>query len=452
MDSPKVSSLNHVCLFLLGFSVYCPVLFFISASPDILAGTTIGTSAISLAEGIPGILTNIFGNWFISRLSLLTSLVIGTVSCVASLLLLILGGDAYVRLLAVAGVNFAAQWMAVWCMGLTAHLRDDGRLISGYETGISLSGIIGVLSYTALTTWLCVSPQVAMTTCLVFPILSAIIYAALDKTAINENVKHSDEYTELATCEQHEEAPNKSQGKDSVSSDQSIGQDKTPGFNSDDYCKDSKLEKDPEESLLLICWKVFPRFTYCYIAATSLKLSRLAILTTIVTPSSYIAPRDHYMYYSLAIIIPRSVVGLIYSAYSHFFPTNRVLEFCNIWLISTVCLAHMMFFVFVSWYHFLPGLSVTLMFCVSFGFAEGCMWVFGFIGIKDMFSNVRDAGYGLSIVNSARQFANLVAGLQGVNLERMLLRHCKEELLLGDNCLARSIFVRGWEQLHCSKH
>ncbi|EDO46413.1 predicted protein, partial [Nematostella vectensis] len=326
--------------------------------------------------------------------------------------------------------------MAVWCMGLTAHLRDDGRLISGFETGRNLSAIVGAFSYTALTTWLCVSPQVAMTTSLVFPILSAIIYAVLDKTAINENVKHSDEYTELATCEQHEDAPMSK----SLDSDQSTGQDKTPGFS--DCRKDAKLEKDPEESLLLICWKVFPRFTYCYIAATSLWLSKFAILTTIVSPSSSIAPRDHYQYYSLAINIPRCVVGLIYSAYSHFFPTNRVLGFCHIWLISTVCLAHMMFFVFVSWYRFLPGLAVTLLFCASFGSAEGCMWVFGFIGIKDMFSNVRDAGYGLGIVQSARQFANLVAGLQGVNLEGMLLNHCKEELLLGDNCLARSIFVK----------
>ncbi|XP_032233338.2 uncharacterized protein LOC116615642 [Nematostella vectensis] len=433
-----VSPRNHLCLICLGFLVLFPSFYYLTATQDILAGTTIHTSSVLVAEAIPGILTSLFGNWIISRLSLVTSLGIGIVSYVASILMLVLGNAAYVRLVAVGFVNFSMCWMNVWCMGLTAHLRDDGRLISGLETGKNLSGSISGLIYTALTLWLCLSPRLAMSTSIASPILIVLTYAALDKTAIKQNIERSG-YTKLSASGQGiDECPELASGQDKA------GQDRLSAINSDDNAG----EEGTEESLLTICWKIFPQFIYCFWAAISVWLSSHAILTTIVYPTSNIAPRDTFQFYSLAMNISRCIGGILYSAYSHMYP-DRVRAFRHIWLLSALCLAHMVFAVFASWYRFLPGLSVTIMFCASFGFTEGWLWVFVFMGIKDMFGNVRDAGYGLSIAQSGRQVAYLIAGMLGVRLEAVLLRHCRDELFLGEYCLSRSNAVRGWEEYYC---
>jgi len=215
-------------------------------------------------------------------------------------------------------------------------------------------------------------------------------------------------------------------------------------------------DQDPQKiNVLLQVFKVIPFFTYMFIVECSFQLSMTAVLSTLTFPNSPFPPRDHYQYYRLL-----SDVGFLFL----FGGIEIVIVSClrsewiehlkirKLWVPVSLNVGCLLFFLFASWYRFVPNVYVVSWSALAF--AQGlftsstCVNCIGraaslFIKADDKVIAMVSAEVGVSD-------GTLSSGFLGLFVERYLREHCTNSLLLGRYCLARHSTFSGWStNSHC---
>ena len=97
----------------------------------------------------------------------------------------------------------------------------------------------------------------------------------------------------------------------------------------------------------------------------------------------------------------------------------------------------MLFLIFESWYHFLPGVEIVLCICFTAGLSVGVQ----FTNSLEFFSGCledkkRKFGVGYGVFPMA--LGGLTSALVGLQLEPQLKEHCRNNLMDAAYCITRS--------------
>ena len=263
-----------------------------------------------------------------------------------------------------------------------------------------------------LTTWASVAPRTVIACLIPVAFMQLIFYALLDKTPLTN---HS-----TKTSTKHQEIKYTALGKDA----------------------DTRVTHD-----VAVLFKAFPCASYYFLANFCMHMTNAAVLTTLTFPTSPFRPRDHYQYYRLLSDAGMQVGGLelvLASCLSK--NCLELVKIRRIWIMVVLNASCLLFYVFASWYRFLPNVYIVFGLVFVQGILQGSIRVQSISLAADSFQNPRDKGTAMGFVEVGFSFGRLTAGFMGLFVERHLRDHCTNRLLQGEFCLARTPSFRGWYQ------
>ena len=277
-----------------------------------------------------------------------------------------------------------------------------------------------------LTTWLCIASRTTISTTIPWLLLVLITYYILEKKGIDSITKEDAgvEYKQLPSSE------------------------KTP------------LDEAPTSPEHGLSWKekfsvarqILPYVNFSFLTYFAAYLSTQSIITTLTFSNSSFTPRDHYQYYIICYqvgeFLGRSHIFLLSCTCSKVVPYVRVEE---TWIFAVVEIAHLMFFIFATWFRFVPHVSIVLMFCATGGFVAGSMYVNSAHTVFKVFPDPKQREFALGLLTIGNDVGQLTAGLVGLHVEPQLKIHCVYDLELDDNCITRHRTEAGWAtNMQCS--
>lgn len=281
----------------------------------------------------------------------------------------------------------------------------------------------GLITYLAgLTTWLCLAPRTAISTTFPWPFLVILTYYILEKKDLdskgteNRGVK----YEKLPSSEN----------------------------NSADEPAEHGLTWKEKFS---VAKQIFPYITFLFLTYFAEYLSNHAIITTLAFSNSSFSPRDHYQYYivcyQMGKFLGRSHIFLLSCTCSKVVPYVRVKK---TWIFALVEICHLMFFVFASWFRFVPHVSIILTLCVTEGFVAGAMYVNSAHAVSEVVPDPKQREFALGLLTIGNGVGKLAAGFLGLHIEPQLKNHCVYDLELKDQCITRYPAESGWmTDVHC---
>ena len=197
--------------------------------------------------------------------------------------------------------------------------------------------------------------------------------------------------------------------------------------------------------------RIAPETTSLAVMFLAKYLSNQGVITTISFSNALFAPRDHYVYYLLIYMLGKAL-GM-----SHLLLVSctcpKVLPYVRVrktWILALLEMAILAFFIFDSWFRFVPHVAVILVLCVLEGFIGGVLYVNAALNVTEKFSDPQWKELGMGLVTVGNDVGKLLAALVGLVVEPLLLGHCVKELVLHDQCFTRYTTSAGWfENLHC---
>ena len=114
------------------------------------------------------------------------------------------------------------------------------------------------------------------------------------------------------------------------------------------------------------------------------------------------------------------------------------------WIFAVVEIAHLMFFIFATWFRFVPHVSIVLIFCATGGFVAGSMYVNSAHTVFKVFPDPKQREFALGLLTIGNDVGQLTAGLVGLHVEPQLKIHCVYDLELDDHCITRHRTEAGW--------
>ena len=194
-----------------------------------------------------------------------------------------------------------------------------------------------------------------------------------------------------------------------------------------------------------IAREIFPCITFLYVAYYSGYLANQGVITTLGFDNSPFSPRDHYQYYTLSYQFGKFLGRSHILITSCTFPSLlRYISVQKTWILAMVELAHLLFFVFCSWYRFVPHVAIIIIICGTGGFTEGSVFVNTARVVSEMFHDTSQREFGMGLVTVGSSGGVLSAGLMGMYVEPHLKKHCLDDLGLGLNCLTRYTSRQSW--------
>ena len=277
-----------------------------------------------------------------------------------------------------------------------------------------------------LTTWACLPPRTAILTTFPWPFLVLFLYACLEKKQHSINVKQKEsggaKYNKLPTS------------SDTDDSDSASGNELT------------------WKEKLLVAKRILPYITFLFLTYYAEYLSNQGVITTLAFSDSSFSPRDHYQYYIVCYhvgkFLGRSHIFLLSCTCSKVIPYVRVRK---TWILALVEIAHLVFFLFASWFRFVPHVSIILTLCVTEGFVAGSMYVNSAHTVSDVIDDPREREFALGLLTIGNGLGQLTAGFLGLHVEPHLKKHCVYDLELRDECITRFPQPSGWtKNMHCN--
>lgn len=270
---------------------------------------------------------------------------------------------------------------------------------------------------TGLTTWSCLAPRTTIMITIPWPFLLFLFYALLDKEPIEKKKTFV------------VEGENDSPVEDKLENTQSI----------------SFSER------LIIAKDIFPFILFLFITYFSEYISNHAIITTLAFPNAPFGPRDHYPYYILSYHIGK------FMGRSHLFLVTAVapklvhyIRIKRTWILALIAFVHGVFFLFASWFRFVPRVEIIIALCATEGFTAGSMYLNSAHTVSDLIADPESREFALCLLTVGNACGKLAAGLVGLFQEPLLKKHCIEELKLGEYCLTRHTHKAGWNKnSHC---
>lgn len=190
-------------------------------------------------------------------------------------------------------------------------------------------------------------------------------------------------------------------------------------------------------------FRVLGRFVYVvalpeFITFNSEYLLIQSVITTISYKNAPFRPRDHYQYY-IFIFMFGELIGRGHRSVLSFFkpswlyhPTPLLL-----WVFSILEVLHLFFFIFESWYRFLPGVSTTLVLCITGGICLGLMFS-NLIEVVHATFEGREREFAMAFTMGPAYVGVIMAALVGLYVEPRLYEHCVLTVSNSAYCITRS--------------
>ena len=271
---------------------------------------------------------------------------------------------------------------------------------------------------------MCLPPKIAMSTTIPWPFLVLLMYAFLKKNDNGTAKDHGDvNYEELPSSENDTDEP------------------KGTFQNSLTWKEKFSVAK-----------QILPYIIYLFLTYFAEYLSNQAIITTIAFSNASFSPRDHYQYYIVCYqvgkFLGRSHIFFLSCTCSKVIPYVRVKK---TWILALIEMGHLLFFVFASWFRFVPHVSIILILCVTEGFVAGSMYVNSAHTVSEVISESKQREFALGLLTIGNGLGKLSAGFLGLHVEPQLKKHCVYDLELRDQCITRYPQKSGWTtDTHCS--
>lgn len=269
-----------------------------------------------------------------------------------------------------------------------------------------------------------------------------VIYSLLDKTPLNSTEKSS-KASDVTSSEKAKYAP-------IPTADKWTKNDQYTSITA----SSSTMHLEPRFSKIFLrkvyiklkdLYLVFPYFSYFLLALLILILTVNGVLTTLTFPSAPFRIRDHYQYYRLLVDIGAFLGGSELLIISILRPEwTTTLRVRKVWILVILSSCHLIFFTFASWYRFVPSVYIVLALCFTTGYLFSSTLANTLICTTECFKSIDKKGTALGIVAVGCSLGQIVGGLFGIHVESMLKKHCTEELLVGNFCLARFSTHAAW--------
>ncbi|XP_031551696.1 protein BTN1-like [Actinia tenebrosa] len=425
MKGPPRNRLLTASFYMLGFWTLFPqAVVSWMAVEDILSGTLLPSTVVLFSYSIADLFSKSLSPFIVRKISFNVSFCLATSLFVGSLLLLVAIDDIKLRIAGVTVMGIAYGFTRITDVSLLAYYENADILANALENGGTASVFLASIVYTGLTTWLCVAPCFAIAACIPLCLIPLAIYLSLDKEPLKDHLRQTTDHQPIQYA---------------ILTDEELSDEQeTP-------------EAVPSLSKVLFLFKALPIMGYNFISSTCCHVSVASVLSTLTFPSSPFLPRDHYQYYRLLSDSGMLFGGLLILVVSCF--GEKCMEFFRIrklWSLVTLNVIILLFFVFASWYRFLPNVIFVLVLCFVQGLLHGVTIVYCAQNIASLYSSPRDKGTALSLLQVSFSCSRLAAASLGFFVEPYLREHCTYRLMLGRFCLARHAAHGEWgTNKHC---
>lgn len=271
-----------------------------------------------------------------------------------------------------------------------------------------------------MTTWTCLAPKTAVAATIPAVLLLFLFYFLLDKDPIGEPERTEHKGASYTALDE--------------------------GFRPESHKGPSCAEQ------FAVAREIYPIIAFLFVVYFAEYLANEAVVTTVAFKNSSFSPRDHYQYYILSYqlgkFLGRSHILIALCTCPRVLPYIRVRR---TWILAVVEMAHLLFFLFQSWYRFVPHVAIIIIFCATEGFTAGSMYVNSAHAVADMIHDIKRREFGMGLTTVGNSAGQLAAGLMGLYVEPYLKKHCLDNLHLGPECLTRFTHTHGWtKNIKCS--
>ena len=142
----KEQSRNIAAFFMFGIINKLPSEIIGTATPDILAGSSIATGAATVTKGIANVLCILTLPWFLQKLSFSTKVALIIGSYVAGFITITSAASAIVRLIGLFMAEFGRAELTMTVLSTTAFYGDVS--ISAVAAGTGVGTVLSSLYYT----------------------------------------------------------------------------------------------------------------------------------------------------------------------------------------------------------------------------------------------------------------------------------------------------------------
>ena len=259
------------------------------------------------------------------------------------------------------------------------------------------------------------------------PVLFLVFYAVLDKDYI-ANGSHS-------SPKEHTEVEYTMVGSTSGTTDQIV----------------TAPQKLPCGEKLKISWRILQFIIPLILSFFAEYLTYSSVITTIAFPDSQVMPRDHFLFYSLSYTIGKFIGRsflLMFACLSS--EATDFLKCDRTWVFAVLEIAHLLFFLFESWYHFVGHIWIIISLCSTLGLVAGMIALHSAHAVaRHVEPEEREFALGLVTVGNA--VGAFLAGLVGLILEPYLTEKCVEHFSASKEfCFTRHQNTTAWESnIHC---
>lgn len=389
----------------------------ISASQDILAGTYIPTTTILSSHVATMVVVTACLPWFMQKIPYFWRTLIVIFAMVGGTLVLITVNNVYVKIL---GVSLNALAHGLGEISFLALCSFYGKIsVTSFAAGSGAGILLGPIYFTAMTSWVCISPQITLAIISPAPLLVLLFYYILDKDRLKPYALLH--YKKL-----------KSSDDSQVSEEQS-----TNPFLL------SWREK------LSAAWQILPQILTLCSAYVAQYVTVHAVFTTIAFGNAPFAPRDHYVYYVLLNSAGECLLRSYLSIVAWIKPqliSRLVIK--RTWIFSLVSLGVMIFSICASYYRLFNSVWWVLFLCFFIGSMTGLV----FANIVCAVPLIVDPNYRefcMGLVTFGESAGILIASFGGIAIEPALRTHCSVISKDSSLCFTRHKNY-GWNSVVCS--
>jgi len=281
-----------------------------------------------------------------------------------------------------------------------------------------------------MTTWFCVAPNITLLILTPTSLLYLLCYyfiqkeiGANDEELVPFQAREKVVYTSLQTSDSDdsEEMPELKKKKKNP---------KTQPFSSGEILTWKEKLLAIKKLIVLMAVPTFVTWLSEYIALQS-------VVTTIAYIDAPFRPRDHYQYYTLALMLGelagrshRSLLGIVKPSLLYV-PTAT-----GLWALSIIEVLHLLFLLFESWYRFLPGVGIPIFLCLTAGVVIGIVFSNALEFVRISFEE-NEREFVMSWVMFPFNFGVLVASMVGLYVEPRLREHCLHIVTDSAYCFTR---------------
>jgi len=394
------------------------------ASQDILSGLKLPTATILICLIAPLMIIKIIAPWFIQKIPYVVRVSFVALCMTLALVLIVFVENIKVKLVGIALNSLATGTSEITFLGLTSFYPRT--YISAFVAGTGMACLVPPLYYTGITTWTCCAPKTAIMAVIPLPLLLLVFYAILDKSYITNgsNSRRKEriqvEYTII---------PSTSDSKDQFATD---------------------IQSSICGEKLRTGVKILPYIIPLLLSFFAEYLSNSSVITTIV-PNSKVPPRDHFLYYLFSYEIGK------FLGRSHLFilsclPSDslEVLRCKRTWVFALIELAHLIFFLLESWYHFVWYMWIVIFLCFTLGLVAGMLVLHSPHAVSGHVAP-EEKEFALGLLTVGNAVGGFVAGLLGLVVEPYLRKKCLVHYSASKElCFTRTQNTTGWDSnIHC---